>query len=182
MRNVQTGLDACAAVPIVGFSAPSGTGKTTLLRAVLVLLRERGLRVGVIKQARDDFDVDVPGTDSFELRRAGIEATVIASDRQSALICERPESIDPELSSLLPEFAMDDVDLILVEGFSDQPFPKIELFRGQDQPRYLKDPWIIALATDCKLPYEPPIPLLEINDPAAVADFLAARVFLRNSD
>lgn len=169
---VGTGLKN-ARVPVLGFVAPSGTGKTTLLSRLLGLLSARGLRVGVVKQARDDFDVDVPGKDSYELRKAGVERLLLVSEQQSALLLEHPGGNDPQLDDLLPLFDQSCLDLILTEGFSRQQFPKIELYReGNDYPRYPRDPWVIALATDRIGGVPASVPELDINNPAMVADFV----------
>lgn len=162
-----------ARVPVLGFTAPSGTGKTTLLCRLLALLRARGLRVGVVKQARDDFDVDVPGKDSFELRKAGLDRLLLGSAGQTAVIHEHPTGDEPRLDSLLPLFDQDHLDLILAEGFAGEPFPKLELIRdGSGAPRYPGDPWVIALITDCVGALQTPIPQLDMNDPAEIADFV----------
>lgn len=165
-----------ARVPVIGFTAPSGTGKTTLMRYIIGLLNERGLRVGVIKQARDDFDIDQPGKDSFELRKAGIERLLLGSEQQSALMVENPGGEDdPDLNELLLLFDQDDLDLILVEGFSDEIFPKIELFRSahakQRRLRYLDDASVIAIASDYPA-LNASIPVFNIDDSWSIADFI----------
>jgi molybdopterin-guanine dinucleotide biosynthesis protein MobB len=162
-----------ARVPVLGFTAPSGTGKTTLLCRILKLLRARGLQVGVVKQAREDFDVDVPGKDSFELRKAGLDRLLLGSAAQTALICEHPAGGEPRLDSLLPLFDQERLDLILAEGFAGEPFPKLELIRGGcDELRYPSDPWVIALVTDRVGALRMPIPQLDMNDPAEIAEFV----------
>lgn len=164
-----------AKAPVLGFVAPSGAGKTTLLRAVIALLKARGLQVGVAKQALDDFDIDQPGKDSYRLRKAGAERLLFASSRKSALILEHPDGGNPELNELLPLFDQDELDIILVEGFSEQPFPKIELVRGSKGPRhYPADSWVIALAMDGTEAGQARAPVLDINDPMAVAEFIMA--------
>lgn len=161
-------------VPVIGFIAPSGSGKTTLLRQVISLLSAQGRRVGVLKQARDDFDVDIPGKDSYELRKAGIERLLLASAEQLALIDEHPDGDDPQLCEALTLFMPDSLDLILVEGFASAAYPKIEIYRqGNATPRYPTDPHIIAIATDWDA-LSTTLPLLNLNDPPAVAAFILA--------
>lgn len=164
-----------AKVPVLGFVAPRGTGKTTLLRAVIALLKSRGLRVGVAKQALDGFDFDQPGKDSYRLRKAGAERLLFAAFQKSALMLEHPDGGGPELNALLPLFDQDELDIILVEGFSEQPFPKIELVRGSQGPRqYPDDAWVIALATDGAKVNQATVPVLDINDPTVVTEFVLA--------
>ena len=163
-----------ARIPVLAFVAPSGTGKTTLMRRVTALLtREHGLRVGIIKQARGDFDVDVPGKDSYELRKAGAERLLLASEKRSALVLEHPDRGEPRLEDLLALFDQDRLDLILIEGFTTAPVPKIELSRkGRGACRYPEDSRVIALAADEPGDPKPPVVELNLNDPAHVSDFI----------
>jgi molybdopterin-guanine dinucleotide biosynthesis protein MobB len=166
-----------ARVPVLGFIASSGTGKTTLLSQVIAWLSMQQVRIGVVKQARDDFDVDQPGKDSYRLRKAGVERLLLASSQKWALVVEHPDGEEAELNALLALLDQDSLDCILVEGFSEQPFSKIALTRG---PRkllhYRHDPWIVALATERPVVEQLAIPVLDINDPVAVAAFVLAYV------
>ncbi len=170
IHQAMRALNAC--VPVIGFAAPSGIGKTTLLSGVIRDLNERGRRVAVIKQARDDFDLDQPGKDSYRLRAAGIEQLLLASQRQSALVIEHPVPTEPQLAALVAQLAQDELDVVLVEGFRDRAVPKIELYRGQPAPRYPYDPWVIAVASDRPLPT--PLVQLDLNAPVAVSGFIDA--------
>ncbi len=163
-----------ARVPILGFAAFSGTGKTTLLVKVLPLLKAAGLRVGVVKHAHHDFDIDKPGKDSFELRKAGASPMLIASARRWALMVETGDPVDPDLDDLLRNLNQKDLDLILVEGFKHLFFPKIELHRPLlGKPLlYPGDRSIVAIAVDAPLPEPPPLPRLDINDPDGIAAFI----------
>lgn len=158
--------------PVLGFAAWSGTGKTTLLRQVLPLLRAQGLRVGMLKHAHHAFDIDHPGKDSYELRKAGAEQMLIASSRRWALMVEAPIEGDVSLWNMLAQLRRESLDVILVEGFKHERFPKIELHRADEGKPLLfpDDDAIIALA--CDTPIEAALPLLDINDPAAVAAFI----------
>jgi molybdopterin-guanine dinucleotide biosynthesis adapter protein len=161
-------------VPVLGFAAYSGTGKTTLLRKLLPLLTREGLRVAVIKHAHHDFDTDVPGKDSYELRRAGAAQMIVASRRRRAFITETPEDRDPSLAELLDEIDARHTELVLVEGFKAEPVRKIELHRPSlGYPLLcLADPTIVALATDAPLALARAIPQLDLNRPEDIVDFI----------
>lgn len=159
---------------LIGFAAWSGTGKTTLLEAVVTCLQARGYRVAVVKHAHHDFDIDQPGKDSHRLRQAGARQVMVASRRRWALITEhddgRPE---PRLAELLPQLDTEHLDFVLVEGFKHEPIPKIELHRSAlGKPLiYPDDAHFIAIASDAQVA-NAGLPLLDINNPDAVADFL----------
>lgn len=164
-------------LPLIGIAAFSGTGKTTLLKQVLPLLQQRGVRVGVIKHAHHRFDIDTPGKDSYELRHAGAGQMLIGSRNRWALMTETPEEQqDPDLNYLIRQLDPSRLDLILVEGFKHLPFPKIELHRPStgNQLLFPNDPHIVAIAHDETLPVATQLPQLDINSPIAVADFIVS--------
>lgn len=163
-----------AQVPVVGFAAFSGTGKTTLLTQLLPRLRAAGLRVAVVKHAHHDFEIDREGKDSFELRRAGANQLLIASKHRQALLVEREADDVLTLDGLLFQLDQRGLDLILVEGFKREPYPKIELRRAALKAPYLypQDPTVIALATDAEPTKDPGLPVLNLNDAQAVAQFI----------
>lgn len=167
-----------AHVPIVGFAAYSGTGKTTLLRKLLPLLKERGVRVGMVKHAHHTFDVDQPGKDSYELRKAGAAQMLIASRSRWALMVEKQREKEPQLDEVLLELDQAALDLILVEGFKQERFPKIELIRSglKGKPFYPDDDNIIAIATDDPGGLDTDLPVLDLNSPQVIADFIIDRV------
>ncbi len=171
-----------AHLPILGFAAFSGTGKTTLLKKLLPLLRDRGVRVGMVKHAHHSFDVDRPGKDSFELRKAGAAQMLIASRSRWALMVERKLEKDPVLEEVLLELDQAALDLILVEGFKQEQFPKIELRRaGLRRPLlYPNDDNIIAVATDTPESLDTSLPVLDINRPDMIADFIIDNVLNGN--
>jgi len=162
---------------LLGFAAFSGTGKTTLLEQLIPLLRARGLRIAAIKHAHHDFDIDYPGKDSYRLRKAGATQTLVASNRRWALITEHGEGLDePNLLELLTHIDTEHVDLVLVEGFKHETFPRIELHRPSlgHPTLFPNDANIIAIACDEILTPAPPIPMLDLNHPQAVASFIIA--------
>lgn len=166
-----------ARVPIIGFAAYSGTGKTTLLRCLIPLLKARHLRVGLIKHSHHSFEIDHPGKDSYELRRIGASPVMLCSALRRAMVTERPTPQDPRLDEELAYFDQDAVDLILVEGFKRERFPKIELCRPAlgNPLLYPEDNAVIAVATDGPLPIAPAVPVLDLNQPQTIADFIVAR-------
>jgi molybdopterin-guanine dinucleotide biosynthesis protein B len=160
--------------PVLGFAAWSGTGKTTLLVQLLPRLRAAGLRIGMIKHAHHSFDVDTPGKDSYELRKAGAEQMLVASQRRWALMGELNQPHEPQLAELLARLDREDLDLILVEGFRAVSFPKIELHRPSiGKPLlHLRDDSIIAVASDA--PLDTVVPVLDLNRPDEIAAFVLA--------
>ncbi|ELB2827768.1 bifunctional molybdopterin-guanine dinucleotide biosynthesis adaptor protein MobB/molybdopterin molybdotransferase MoeA [Vibrio alginolyticus] len=159
-------------IPILGFAAYSGTGKTTLLEALLPKLTEAGLRIGMLKHAHHNFDVDKPGKDSYRLRKAGASQILIASRNRFALMTETPEA-EAEFEFLLTRFDEDMLDVVLVEGCKNIAFPKIELHREEVGKPWLypNDENIIAIASDGgELDSE--LPQMNINDLEAIAQFV----------
>jgi molybdopterin-guanine dinucleotide biosynthesis protein B len=169
-----------ARVPLLGIAAWSGTGKTTLLRELLPRLRARGLRVGAIKHAHHSFDIDVPGKDSYELRKAGAAQVLVASRSRWAFVREREADDEPRLDELLLHLDQDALDLVVVEGFKHEPLPKIELHRPSLGRPLLcpDDPTIIAVATDAPLAADLKIPVINLNDPDQICDFILRHLAL----
>ncbi|ELA9867168.1 bifunctional molybdopterin-guanine dinucleotide biosynthesis adaptor protein MobB/molybdopterin molybdotransferase MoeA [Vibrio parahaemolyticus] len=159
-------------IPILGFAAYSGTGKTTLLEALLPKLTEAGLRIGMLKHAHHNFDVDKPGKDSYRLRKAGASQMLIASRNRFALMTETPEA-EAEFEFLLTRFDEDKLDVVLVEGCKNIAFPKIELHREEVGKPWLypHDENIIAIASD-SAELDSELPQMNINDLDAIAQFV----------
>lgn len=162
------------AIPVLGFCAYSGTGKTTLLKQLIPELNQRGLRLAVIKHAHHNFDVDIPGKDSYEMRKAGARQMLVASHVRWALMTEDARDDDPELVHLLKQIEADKVDIVLVEGFKKLALPKIELHRAaHGKPFiYTQDDNILAIACcdDTELPSE--LRRLDLNNVNQIADFV----------
>ncbi len=167
-----------SALPVIGFAAWSGTGKTTLLIRLIPLLRAEGLRLALIKHAHHAFDMDHPGKDSYELRKAGASEVIVASDRRIAHIVELETEQEPRLTSLLQRLDPARVDLVLVEGFRHASFAKIELHRATLGKPLLfpDDPSIVAVASDTPLTADSLLPRLDLNDPAAITRFILDRI------
>lgn len=169
-------------LPMVGFVAPSGTGKTTLLRKLVPALRERGVRVGYLKHTHHAFQIDTPGKDSYEIAEAGADQVMLASTRGWALIDRRPAPVtdlaDADLADFSARFDADRLDLLLVEGFHRSRYPKIEVHRSSSGQglMYPRDKDIIAVATDTDLAGDEHPPALPIDDPAAIVEFIVERL------
>jgi molybdopterin-guanine dinucleotide biosynthesis protein B len=163
-----------AQVPILGFAAFSGTGKTTLLTQIIPILKHHGMRIGLIKHSHHNFQIDQPGKDSFRLREAGASPVMLVSTHRRAIITEISPEQEPRLDDQLKLLDQSELDLILVEGFKAEQFPKIELHRPSlNKPLlYPNDPNIIAIASDCTLETPDYLIQLDINQPEIIADFI----------
>src|SRR5258706_2664490 len=159
---------------VVGFSGYSGSGKTTLVEQLIVRLKLAGQRVSVVKHAHHDFDIDHEGKDSWRHRQAGAFEVVVASDRRLAKIREYEVRAEPTVHQLIAELY--DCDWVLVEGFKHADLMKIEVWRADagKPAHYPHDPFVVAISTDSpeRLPQPTGLPLLDLNDPDAVAHFL----------
>ena len=161
-------------VPVLGFAAYSGTGKTTLLVKLIPLLKQQGIRTALVKHAHHDFDIDIPGKDSYELRKAGADQVLVASDKRRALITEMTAPAEPRLDELINELELDMIDLVLVEGFRHVPFPKIELHRPSLNKDLIfpSDSSVIAVVSDDVVDTE--LPRLDINQPEQLVRFIVS--------
>ncbi len=169
-----------AYIPILGFAAFSGTGKTTLLAQIIPLLKQQGLQIALIKHSHHNFQIDQPGKDSFRLREAGASPVMLISSHRRAIITEFASVQEPKLDDQLKLFDQSELDLILVEGFKSEAFPKIELHRTiMNKPLlYPNDPNIIAIASDTQLITPDNLTQLDINQPDKIAEFILKQ-FLR---
>ncbi|ELE9707293.1 molybdopterin-guanine dinucleotide biosynthesis protein B [Enterobacter cloacae] len=159
--------------PVLAIAAWSGTGKTTLLKKLIPALCARGIRPGLIKHTHHNMDVDKPGKDSYELRKAGAAQTMVASDQRWALMTETPDEAPLDLAYLVSRMDHSTLDLVLVEGFKHEAVAKILLFRsdaGHDVSELTLDEHVIAVASDVALDVE--VPVLDLNDEDRMAEFI----------
>ena len=163
-------------IPVIGFCAFSGTGKTTLLTQLIPMLKQDGINIGVIKHAHHNFEIDHPDKDSFKLRQAGTEQMLIVSDNCIAKIKDtnfHNKRID--LQDMINELDLETLDLIFVEGFKHYNFPKIELHRPEIKAPLIfpNDNSVIAIATDSKfLSQATKLPVLDLNNIYEISDFI----------
>jgi len=165
---------------LFGLAGWSGSGKTTLMKALLPELIGRGVTVSTVKHAHHSFDVDQPGKDSYEHRRAGASEVMVASAHRWALMRELRGAAEPSLEALIARMAP--VDLLLVEGFKRHPHAKLEVHRPDNGKPLLcsEDPHIVAVASDRPLDTIA-VPRLDLNDTPAIADFILRRLALRGA-
>lgn len=162
-------------IPVLGFAAFSGTGKTTLLEKLIPELTAQGIRVGMIKHSHHDIEMDNPKKDSYKLRKSGANQMVLASPFRTIIFSEEPEASEPTLSEQLNWLDPTKLDLVLVEGFRDEAFSKIELHRPSTEKPILAltDSNIIAIAYDEKPTSDVThIPNLELNNIHAIVAYV----------
>jgi molybdopterin-guanine dinucleotide biosynthesis protein B len=152
---------------VIGLAGWSGAGKTTLLTRLIPHFNAQGLRVSVIKHAHHQFDVDMPGKDSWRHREAGAAEVLVASANRWALMHELRGAAEPRLPELLSKLSA--VDLVVVEGFKREPHRKIEVHRAANGKPLLfpEDPAIAGIAADTAV--ETALPLAHLDDIPAIA-------------
>jgi molybdopterin-guanine dinucleotide biosynthesis protein B len=159
---------------IFGLAGWSGSGKTTLLTRLIPALTARGITVSTLKHAHHAFDVDQPGKDSWRHREAGASEVLVSSARRWALIHEHRGAPESRLDELIRRITP--VDLLLIEGYKDQPHDKLEVHRPVLGKPLLcrEDPHIVAVASDGPLAEGVAVPTLALDDVAGIARFIVA--------
>jgi len=163
---------------IIGLAGWSGSGKTTLVVRLLPEFVRRGLAVSTLKHAHHEFDIDQPGKDSYEHRRAGACQVMVSSSRRWALMHEHRGAAEPSPEELIRH--MTPVDLLIIEGYKHHPHAKLEVFRRAIGKPLLSpdDPHIFAIASDGPVP-EAAVPVIALHDTAAIADAILGHLGLR---
>ncbi|MDY0870800.1 molybdopterin-guanine dinucleotide biosynthesis protein B [Dongia rigui] len=156
---------------ILGIAGWSGAGKTTLLAKLIPELTKRGIRVSTMKHAHHAFDVDTPGKDSYVHREAGATEVMVASGKRWALMHELRDAAEPDATELIQH--MTPVDLLLIEGFKNEPHDKLEIYRAENGKPLLSadDPTYIAILSDHPVPAAK-LPVIDLNDVPAIAAFV----------
>jgi molybdopterin-guanine dinucleotide biosynthesis adapter protein len=159
---------------VLGIAGWSGAGKTTLITRLIPVLTARGIRVATLKHAHHAFDVDQPGKDSYEHRKAGAFEVIVSSARRWVQMHELGNEPEATLAQLLAKVST--CDLILVEGFKSERHPKLEVFRIENgkEPLHPDDSRIVAIAADRRFP-DAKLPQVDLNDVAAVANMILER-------
>ena len=158
---------------VFGIAGFKNTGKTTLIVDLIREFVARDIRVATVKHAHHNFDIDVPGKDSFLHREAGASQVIVASAHRWAHINELRSEPEPRLADLLRR--IEDVDLVLVEGYKGGDHPRLELRRaGRDAPELAgDDTGIRAIVADYAIE-SAPVPVLGRDNIASIADFILA--------
>jgi molybdopterin-guanine dinucleotide biosynthesis protein B len=162
---------------IIGIAGYSGSGKTTLIEKVIPVLVREGLRVSLIKHAHHEFDVDHPGKDSYRHRHAGAAEVLVTSSRRRVMMHELLGAAEPSFEAQIARLSP--CDLVIVEGFKHAPIPKLEVWRRVTGEPLLhpNDPHIVAVASDVKI--ETRLPVLALDDDAAISSFILAHLRLQ---
>ena len=169
-------------IPLLGFAAFSGTGKTTLLEKIIPKLVEKGLRIALIKHSHHDIEMDKPGKDSYRLRQAGASQVVLAGTHRSVCFHEYDKVHDSQLIEQLALLNTRSLDLVLVEGYRDEAFPKIEIHRCVLKKPFLHltDVNIIALVCDQHIDAQG-LPFFNLSALDALVEFILQRVTNHNA-
>jgi molybdopterin-guanine dinucleotide biosynthesis protein B len=166
--------------PVFGVVGWKNSGKTTLMTNLIRELTDRGFVVSVIKHAHAKFEIDHPGRDSFKMREAGACQVTLSSPRRFALMRELGDESEMTLEQLLPYAGA--CDLVLVEGYKREPFPKIEIRRegaASREPLSAGYPQVVAIASDCPKDEKEDLPVFHSDDIGSMVDFIVDTLKLK---
>jgi molybdopterin-guanine dinucleotide biosynthesis protein B len=154
----------------------SGSGKTTVLERLIPELKNRGLKIGTIKHHHGDFDMDIPGKDSWRHKMAGAEKTLVSSPNRIGIVMDADHDHSPE--ELAHFFS--GLDVILAEGYKGENLTKVEIFRKEahEKPLCLRDKNLIAMVTDSDI--DPDVPRFDLDDIKGLADLIVKHFSLES--
>ncbi len=159
-----------ARIKQIGITGRSGSGKTTLIEKLIAHFSAQGLRVGVIKHMRHDFDIDHPGKDTRRYTDSGAAVSSITNERFMAIMAEAPGGMSPlEAAPALFEKC----GLVLVEGNKQGPLEKIEVIGDSTEEPLFRSGTENILALVCDTPVDSNLPRFTRNDTVSVAEFIA---------
>jgi molybdopterin-guanine dinucleotide biosynthesis protein B len=168
--------------PLFGITGWKNSGKTTLAAGLISELTRRGYAVTALKHAHQSFDIDHPGRDSFKLRAAGARRVVLSSPKRWAVMHELGDEPEARFEELLAQAGP--CDLVLIEGFKNQMFPKLEIRRdgaASREPLVSKISQVVAVASDHPARETDGLPVFHIDDVAGIAGFVIAYLNLASS-
>jgi molybdopterin-guanine dinucleotide biosynthesis adapter protein len=156
-------------IPILSIVGKSDSGKTTLIEKLVPELTRRGYRVATVKHDVHGFEVDREGKDSWRHKQAGAHTVIISSPQKVALIR------DVEKDSTLDEIQkrwVQDVDLLISEGYKKDVQPKIEVFRKEKHKKLLctKKDNLVAIVSDQK--FKVGVPCFHLDDMKGLSNFI----------
>ncbi|MBT5213081.1 MAG: molybdopterin-guanine dinucleotide biosynthesis protein B [Pelagibacteraceae bacterium] len=157
---------------VIGIVGWKDVGKTYLVTEIIKLLVAKNYRVGSIKHAHDDFDIDKPGTDSFKHRESGSSQVIISSSRRWAKINENIDNREKSLKELIEEF--ENIDIIIVEGFKNEIHPKIEIITNNVEISNSKINNVIAIVSDVMLNSNTPV--FKKNEIKSLVEFIIKKI------
>ncbi|MDP4146805.1 MAG: molybdopterin-guanine dinucleotide biosynthesis protein B [Bacillota bacterium] len=177
MENLSLGKKEPVVISIV--ATKSGSGKTTLIEKLIKIFKAKNFSVGVLKHDAHKFDIDKEGKDSYRFSQAGADNVIISSSEKLAMVQILRE--EKKLEDIIKLFG--DLDLIIIEGFKNNNYPKIEVHRRGVNEDFLCNNLnfniesFIAVASDEALNID--IPVLDLNDANSIADFIENRFLIR---
>lgn len=162
-------------IPVISIVGRSKTGKTTFIEKLIPVLMSKGIRVATIKHHPHDFDIDIPGKDTYRHKKAGAKTVILSSPGKIAMVkdTERDLSIQEILTSYV-----DDVDILITEGYKKEDMPKIEVFQKKEglKPVCDNDRNLLAIITDT--PFNSHVPVFLRDDIERAAGFIISRLKL----
>ena len=153
---------------IIGIVGWKDVGKTFFVTEIIKILVHRGYKVGTIKHAHHDFDIDKPGTDSYKHRESGSSEVIISSSKRWAKIIENNNKKEKNLNELLKEF--NDIDVVIVEGFKQENHPKIEIISHKSRNLNNEIKNVVAIVSDDMI--DSNIPIFKKNDVESLTQFI----------
>jgi molybdopterin-guanine dinucleotide biosynthesis protein B len=166
--------------PLFGVVGWKNSGKTTLMTRLIGELTRRGYAISVIKHAHEKFEIDQPGRDSFRMREAGACEVTLSSPRRFALMRELGGAPEMSFAEVLTHIGP--CDLVLVEGYKRESFPKVEIRRegaASREPLHGKFPQVVAIASDRPEMEGGALPTFFIDDIKSIADFVVSHFGLK---
>ena len=153
---------------VIGIVGWKDVGKTYVVTEIIRLLVQKGYKVGSIKHAHHNFDIDHEGTDSFKHRKSGSSEVIISSTKRWAKIIENNNKKEKNLNELLKEF--NDIDVAIVEGFKKENHPKIEIISQNSKIQNNEINNVVAIVADYII--DSNIPVFKKNDVESLTKFI----------
>jgi len=145
-----------------------------LIERLVAELSGRGYRVATVKHSHKNFDIDKEGKDSWRHQAAGACATVLSSP--SALITIEKRQWDLPLSEVIKIYR--DVDIIIIEGYKENPYPKLEMFRAEKNEPLMYDNSEELLAVVGDKPPHCSAPFFTLDDAPLLTGFIEDKLKL----